>query len=131
MRTRHISFRYAFAIFTGLLIRPLPSPALEITTTNLPAGLEGASYSFTLQASGGVAPLTWSVEPQGSAWGLNDVGQSDLPTAAAPATAASAGAYHTLVLLTDGSVLAAGDNSSGQCDVPAGLTGVASIAAGA
>jgi Putative Ig domain/PKD domain len=34
---------------------------LTITTTSLPTGLAGTSYSSPLTASGGVTPLTWSV----------------------------------------------------------------------
>ena len=49
---------------------------------------------------------------------------------AAGAPAASQGA-HSLALLSDGSVIAWGRNSAGQCNVPAGLTGAIAIAAGA
>ena len=34
---------------------------LAVTTTSLPNGTQGASYSATLQASGGTAPITWSI----------------------------------------------------------------------
>ncbi len=40
---------------------PLPPPALTITTTSLPDGDLDQPYSFTLQASGGTAPRTWSI----------------------------------------------------------------------
>ena len=44
----------------------------------------------------------------------------------------SAGNYgHVLVVKSDGTVSASGDNSAGQCNVPAGLTGVVAVAAGA
>ncbi len=36
-------------------------PALSIATTSLPGGTQGVAYAATLVASGGVAPLTWSV----------------------------------------------------------------------
>ncbi len=42
----------------------------------------------------------------------------------------AAGAAHTLVLKSDGTVTAWGSNSSGQATVPAGLAGVVGIAAG-
>ncbi len=43
----------------------------------------------------------------------------------------SAGNYgHVLVVKSDGTVSATGDNSAGQCNVPAGLTGVVAVATG-
>ncbi|HEY1240402.1 MAG TPA: Ig domain-containing protein, partial [Bryobacteraceae bacterium] len=36
---------------------------LTITTTALPPGLAGSSYDFTPAATGGTAPLTWSIAP--------------------------------------------------------------------
>jgi hypothetical protein len=45
-------------------------------------------------------------------------------------TAIAAGGYHSVALKSDGTVLAWGDNSSGQTDVPASLSGVTAIAAG-
>ncbi|HXG65578.1 MAG TPA: Ig domain-containing protein [Blastocatellia bacterium] len=38
-----------------------PPADLTITTTSLPGGTVGVSYSATLAATGGVAPYTWSV----------------------------------------------------------------------
>ena len=34
---------------------------LTITTSSLPAAIQGQAYSQQMQASGGVAPYTWSV----------------------------------------------------------------------
>ena len=45
-------------------------------------------------------------------------------------TAIAAGAYHTVALRTDGSVVAWGWNPYGQTDVPNGLKDVTAIAAG-
>ena len=39
----------------------------------------------------------------------------------------AAGDEHFLALMPDGTVVAWGDNSYGQCDVPAGLTGVVAV----
>jgi hypothetical protein len=36
---------------------------LKITTTSLPDGIAGTAYHQTLQATGGVAPLSWAVAP--------------------------------------------------------------------
>ncbi|HXA04421.1 MAG TPA: putative Ig domain-containing protein [Bryobacteraceae bacterium] len=36
-------------------------PVLSITTSSLPNGVTSAAYSATLQSTGGVAPITWSV----------------------------------------------------------------------
>ncbi len=36
-------------------------PTLSVTTESLPAGQAGTAYAQTLQASGGVAPYTWSI----------------------------------------------------------------------
>jgi hypothetical protein len=44
-------------------------------------------------------------------------------------TAIAAGDYHSLALKSDGTVVAWGDDSDGQTDVPAGLKGVTAIAA--
>jgi hypothetical protein len=40
---------------------PPPPPAPVITTTSIPTAIVGKSYQFTLQASGGSPPYTWSV----------------------------------------------------------------------
>jgi hypothetical protein len=43
---------------TTLTIQP---PPLAITTTSLPSGTVGTTYTTTLAASGGIAPYTWSL----------------------------------------------------------------------
>ncbi|MHC4713423.1 MAG: putative Ig domain-containing protein [Planctomycetota bacterium] len=45
----------------ALSITVNPIPDLQITTTSLPDGYEGVSYSQTLAATGGVTPYDWSV----------------------------------------------------------------------
>ena len=42
---------------------PATSTLLTITTTALPRGIQGESYSQTLQVTGGTPPYTWSVSP--------------------------------------------------------------------
>jgi alpha-tubulin suppressor-like RCC1 family protein len=44
--------------------------------------------------------------------------------------AISAGTAHSLALKNDGTVVAWGDNSSGQTNLPVGLTNVTAISAG-
>lgn len=61
--------------------------ALVVTTSSLPAGTVGTAYSQTLQASGGVAPYTWSVSigtlPAGLSLAPGTGVISGTPTAAA------------------------------------------------
>jgi IPT/TIG domain/Regulator of chromosome condensation (RCC1) repeat len=69
------------------------------------------------------------------AWGCGSfaqAGQCSVPSSLTNVTAVSAGAFHSLALLSDGTVAAWGclfDNV-GQCSVPNGLSGVVAVAAG-
>ncbi|SPE57140.1 Alpha-tubulin suppressor and related RCC1 domain-containing protein-like protein (modular protein) [Verrucomicrobia bacterium] len=74
------------------------------------------------------------------AWGLNDSGQTTIPTGLGGVTTVSAGYKHSLALLANGTVAAWGagltnDPSDfidyGQAIVPAGLSNVVAVAAGA
>ena len=48
----------------GLSITVVPGPIpLRITTTSLPSGTVGQSYSATLQAEGGQPPYAWALQP--------------------------------------------------------------------
>ena len=51
-------------------------------------------------------------------WGLSGV------------VAIGAGDYHSLALKSDGNIVAWGDNSQGQCEVPADLTNVVAVVGG-
>jgi hypothetical protein len=59
-----------------------------------------------------------------AAWGLNDAGQSTVPTTLSSggqggaAVAASAGAWHSLALLADGHVVGWGSNADSRSTVP-------------
>lgn len=63
-------------------------------------------------------------------WGDNTYKQTKTPSSLSNAIAVSAGAYHTVVLRSDGTVVAWGANESGQTNVPAGLSNVIGVAAG-
>jgi Regulator of chromosome condensation (RCC1) repeat len=62
--------------------------------------------------------------------GDNSQGQTDIPAGATNVVAVAAGAWHSLGLRANGSVLAWGDDNEGQCNVPAGLSNVLAIAGG-
>jgi len=65
------------------------------------------------------------------AWGRNDAGQTLVPGGLTGVIAIAAGAYHSLALRSDGTLVAWGYNSGGQVSLlPAGLSGVIKIAAG-
>ena len=66
------------------------------------------------------------------AWGSNMEGQANIPTGLGSVTAISAGGYHNLALINDGTVVAwgCGNSNNAPCTVPAGLSGVAAVAAG-
>lgn len=64
------------------------------------------------------------------AWGLNSVGQNNVPAGLNNVAAVAVGTGHSLALKADGTVVAWGDNSYGQINVPVGLTNAAALAAG-
>src|SRR5262245_15972141 len=98
-------------------IRSLSSPAAALSVLALFLGLSAAT---------GVAPaqegvLGWGYQPFDSRW--NEQSFAEI----------SAGELHTVARRGDGSVVAWGDNSHGQCNVPAlppGLTYVEVAASG-
>jgi hypothetical protein len=65
-----------------------------------------------------------------TAWGVNTLGQADVPGAVTNAISVAAGAAHSVALLADGTVVAWGDNSLGQTEVPPSATNIVAIAAG-
>jgi len=79
------------------------------------------------------------------AWGDNNAGETTVPSGLTGVIAIAAGGYyygdseidadlneggHSVALKNDGTVVAWGQNASGQAAVPGGLTGVTAIAAG-
>ncbi len=74
---------------TLTLVIAAATPVLTITTTSLPPGHVGTSYSATLAASGGTTPYTWSLVgtlPAGLAFNTTTGVLSGTPTASAAAT---------------------------------------------
>lgn len=69
------------------------APPLKITSTTLPSGTVGSAYSTNLNATGGTAPLAWSIASGSSAPGgltLSPTGQlSGTPSTASGTTATS------------------------------------------
>ena len=63
------------------------------------------------------------------AWGDNSGGQLNIPLGMSNVVSLAAGRYHSLGLLSDGTVLAWGTNTYGQLNVPIGLNDVVAIAA--
>ncbi|MCW1309937.1 MAG: Ig domain-containing protein, partial [Candidatus Nanoarchaeia archaeon] len=71
------SVSYTLVVSSG----PTPPQPLTITTTSLPSGLLGVSYSYTLQASGGTTPYSWSATGLPSGLSCSSSGQiSGTPT---------------------------------------------------
>jgi hypothetical protein len=80
-------------------VRALAVAPFSISSTSLPAGVVGTPYSVSLQASGGVAPYSWSV-----AQGSLPAGLSLDPTGTITGTPATVGTISFVVRATDSSV---------------------------
>lgn len=93
------------------------------------AGL-ATTATGVLLALGLVGPVSVSGEiTQVVAWGDNDHGQCDMPPWLTNVVSVSAGAFHSLALKSDGTVVSWGSPSYGGT-VPAGLSNVVAISAG-
>ncbi|HVT71911.1 MAG TPA: immunoglobulin domain-containing protein, partial [Lacunisphaera sp.] len=98
---------------------------------------DGGAYWLVLTNSIGVsrsAPIFVTVAPAATevvGWGSDVRGQLDnLPSTSDHITALAAGVWYSLGLKADGTVMAWGNNDSGQTSIPAGLAGVVAVAAG-
>lgn len=102
------------------------APLLGYYLTNVPANLTNASvisaqalHTLALRTNGTVV-----------AWGYNtSFGETNVPAGLTNVTAISAG-YQFNLVVSNGYVVAWGDNTAGQCNVPAGLSNVVDVAAG-
>ena len=111
-----------------------------VSPVNQPVSVSaGDAHSLALMANGTVA-----------AWGDDTYWQTRVPTVLTPeyivrgwwgtfyyqnpswipASAIAAGRNHNLAVLTNGTVIAWGDNSGGQCNVPGDLTNAVAVAGG-
>jgi hypothetical protein len=70
-------------------------PALSITTTSLPSGIAGLSYSSTVNATGGTTPYTWSASGFPSGLTINAA------SGAISGSPASSGTFSVTVTATD------------------------------
>ncbi|PYJ03506.1 MAG: hypothetical protein DME25_12050, partial [Verrucomicrobia bacterium] len=106
--------------FTVSPVRAVDAGAYSVLVTNPFGGILSANASLTLATVG--------------AAGDNSAGQILVPPQAANLVALAAGAWHSLALKANGTVLAWGDDSLGQTDLPSGahisVVPVVAIAAG-
>jgi alpha-tubulin suppressor-like RCC1 family protein len=102
-------------------------------STNIAGIAAGRYHSLALKTDGTVETCGWNTYAAPdfllSASQLNP-SQTNLPTGLSNAVAVASGAYHNLVLRSDGTVIAWGNNVYNQTNVPVGLTNVAAVASG-
>jgi hypothetical protein len=108
---------------TAITVEPATSQALQITTSSLPAGQQGASFSAVFNATGGTAPYHWSISagtpPAGITMNTNGdfagtptaVGTSSFTVAATDATNKTATSNFSIAVL-------AGGNFDGPAELP-------------
>lgn len=92
-----------------------------VRITDAPISIAAAiAHSIGLKADGSVV-----------AWGLGQMGQTNIPTDLGRVVAIAANGYYSLALNADGSVVAWGYGPNGETNIPAGAThDVVAIAAG-
>ena len=82
---------------TQSLTLTVVAPTLSITTTTLSNGIVGTAYSRTMAATGGVAPLTWSVSGGALPTGLSLAAGTGIVSG----TPTTAGPYSVTIKVTD------------------------------
>jgi alpha-tubulin suppressor-like RCC1 family protein len=117
-------------VFSSRFASPNPGPASQ-SVTFIPTDIANyKALTFLVPVTvfdGIVSPLNIGLTPPPS---LSYNGKEKAFRVSRSALV-SAGSYgHVLVVKSDGTVSATGDNSAGQTNVPAGLTGVVAVAAG-
>ena len=113
---------------------PIPGARGATLTLNSVQGFNAGIYSVIVSnVVGSVlsAPALLEVIAAGpvQAWGLNDLGQTNVPPGLADAVTVAAGEYHSLALRANGTVVAWGDDQFGQTNVPPALAGIVAISA--
>jgi len=93
-----------------------------------PAVPPSAANSVAI-AAGGYHCLALRADRKVVAWGQNDSGQIDVPTALTNVTAIGAGIYHSLAV-SNGFVVGWGANNVGQLPAPGAVSNVRAVAAG-
>jgi hypothetical protein len=86
----------------------------------------GGFHNLALKEDGTV--IAWGAGTNVS--GVNNYGQSVIPSNLSNVVAIAAGLYHSMALKADGQVAVWGQNSFGQTNLPAALSNVVAIAAG-
>lgn len=113
------------------------APLLLFRSMNLDAAtLDEVNYANTTARAGllntgswHAANRVWTNRTILVGWGANQGGELSQPFGLSGVTSVATGAYHSLALKSDGTVVAWGNNNNGQTSVPSGLSGVTAIAA--
>ncbi len=113
---------------------PIPGARGDTFTLNSVQEINAGIYSVIVSNQVGSAlsgPALLKIIAVGpvQAWGLNSLGQTDVPPGLTTAIAVAAGEYHSLALRADGTVVAWGDNEFQQTNAPPGLATVTAISA--
>ncbi|HAB16861.1 MAG TPA: hypothetical protein DCE44_10475 [Verrucomicrobiales bacterium] len=108
------------------------APGTSSSLLDPPPGAQG--YRWLPMREGPIVPPSEEnprpVVGTTAVWGNNDLGQGQIPKDLSGVAALSAGAWHTLALLTDGTVKGWGLNLDGQSTPPPDLSGAISVSAG-
>lgn len=122
-----LSRRCYQALPSHLLRRAGGNLALSLVVACWILGMNGASAQ-ALSSSDVVAWVDRGYDVPGEPY--TDYGQAAAPLGLSAATALAAGGWHSMALMSNGTVVAWGRNDYGQINIPTGLPGVRAIAAG-